>query len=135
MMCVTGSRKWIFLVSWMVSCMLAFAWGSTSFAFDGDEDISKDPFVVLFQAKLDEAHAEVVSHEAAVQLAKVKFDTAARLLTQGATSREDYDTSQAALRAAEAQLEVMRQRVVARKALLDVVILNRLAGREIQQCL
>ncbi len=131
MLLATRSRKWIFIGSVMFAC----ACGPSGMAFAADDDIKNDPFVVLFQAKLDEAHAEVVSHEAAVQLARVKFDTAARLLTQGATSREEYDTLQAALKAAQAQLEVMRQRVVARKALLDVVILNRLAGREIQQCL
>lgn len=100
-----------------------------------DDDINKDPFVILFQAKLDQAQAEVLSQEANLQLAKVRFDTAAKLLMQGAVSREEYDTLQASLKAAAAQLEVARQRVVERKALLDVVVLNRLAGREIQQCL
>lgn len=101
----------------------------------GDDDINMDPFVIMFQAKLDEAKSEHAAQEANVNLAKTRYDTASRLLTQGAISRDEYESLYAALKASYAQLEVTRQRVVARQAVLEVVILNRLAGREVQQCL
>ncbi len=56
-------------------------------------------------------------------------------MAKQAITMDEYKRDYAAMKVEEAQVEVFKNRVVARKSALDVVILNRLAGRDIQQCI
>jgi hypothetical protein len=134
-MCFSDSVRRISFILALITVSIFLPLRGNQVLADSDDDIKMDPFVVMFQAKLDEAKSEHVAQEAAVNLARTRYSTALRLLTQGAISRDEFDSLEAALKAAVAQLDVTRQRVVARQAVLEVVILNRLAGREVQQCL
>ncbi len=100
-----------------------------------DSDINDDPFVVMFQSKLDEANSELIAQEAKFALAQHNFETSHRLLAKQAITMDEYKRDYATMKVEEAQVEVFKNRVVARKSALDVVILNRLAGRDIQQCI
>jgi hypothetical protein len=100
-----------------------------------DSDINNDPFVVMYQSKLDEAHSELIAQEAKFALAQHNFETSNRLMAKQAITMDEYKRDYAAMKVEEAQVEVFKNRVVARKSALDVVILNRLAGRDIQQCI
>ena len=126
------SEKW--LGNLFVAVLLLLGLNSPLQA-DDSVDISRDPFVVLFQSKLDEANSEVVAQEAKYNLAAHCFQTSRRLLEQQAISLDEYKRDYVAMKVEEAQVQVFKQRVIARKAVLDVVILNRLAGREVQQCI
>ena len=100
-----------------------------------DSDINNDPFVVMYQSKLDEANSELIAQEAKYALAHHNFETSHRLLAKQAITMDEYKRDYATMKVEEAQVEVFKNRVVARKTALDVVILNRLAGRDIQQCI
>ena len=100
-----------------------------------DSDINNDPFVVMYQSKLDEANSELIAQEAKYALAHHNFETSHRLLAKQAITMDEYKRDYATMKVEEAQVEVFKNRVVARKSALDVVILNRLAGRDIQQCI
>lgn len=100
-----------------------------------DSDINNDPFVVMYQSKLDEANSELIAQEAKYALAQHNFETSNRLLAKQAITMDEYKRDYATMKVEEAQVEVFKNRVVARKTSLDVVILNRLAGRDIQQCI
>ena len=100
-----------------------------------DSDINNDPFVVMYQSKLDEANSELIAQEAKYALALHNFETSNRLLAKQAITMDEYKRDYATMKVEEAQVEVFKNRVVARKSALDVVILNRLAGRDIQQCI
>ena len=126
------SEKW--LGNLFVAVLLLLGLNSPLQA-DDSVDISRDPFVVLFQSKLDEANSEVVAQEAKYNLAVQCFNTSRRLLELQAISSDEYKRDYVAMKVEEAQVQVFKQRVIARKAVLDVVILNRLAGREVQQCI
>lgn len=98
------------------------------------ELLESDPYVILYRSKLEEARAEVLSLEANLSLAQLRLDQMRRLKAQGAASLDEYEQAKASFQLALSQLHAARQRVDARKAMLDVVILNRIAGREVQQC-
>ncbi len=100
-----------------------------------DAEINNDPFVVMFQSKLDEAKSELIAQEAKYLLAKQNFETSRNLLDKQALSLDEYKRDFAAMKFEEAQVEVFKSRIVARKTALDVVILNRLAGRDVQECI
>ncbi len=106
-----------------------------TFAFGQDDTLANDPYVILFRTKLEEANSDVSAKEASLALAQLRFEQIRILITKGAASRDEYNQLNASLALAKAEFHSAQQRVLARKAMLDVVILNRLAGREVQQCL
>jgi multidrug resistance efflux pump len=119
----------------MFATVITMIVAPSSLSFANEETLENDPYVVLFRTKLEEANSEASAKEANLALAQVRFRQIQRLISQGAATEDEYVQLKAALLVAQTELNAAKQRVLARKAMLDVVILNRLAGREVQQCL
>lgn len=94
-------------------------------------DINKDPYVVLYQIRLDMAKVAVDRSMSVAALEKARYDMAQRLYNSAAVSYEEYITRRAAMEVANLQVAELRVKVKEMEGVLEVVKFLRAAGRDV----
>ncbi len=94
-------------------------------------DINKDPYVVLYQLRVDMSVAAADRAKAEVELEKVRVGMAESLYPKRAVSFEELSIRRAAYEVAAADMRVMQARIREMEGVLSVVKFLRTAGRDV----
>jgi hypothetical protein len=94
-------------------------------------DINADPYVVLYQTRVDMAKAFVAQKESMYELERSRFSIAQRLYQSNAVSYEEYLTRKSAMQVEQAQCTFARLKLKEMEAILELVKTLRLAGKDV----